>query len=414
MADEKGHLLFGNVAVKLGFATPQRIQDAARIQEQLLALGVKKPLGQVMREQGWLDEGQERAVMEYQSFRRERNQDKKLGEVAVENSFCTEGQLKDALVTQKEYFQVNGKTYPLGKILQDRGIISDQQLKALVRLQQRLATPGAGGPKTQVGVRECGNCYEIVPMKAKTCPKCANQFQDISIAVQCKICKANQTTAGEYCSKCGANLVTGAIPQESNLRQCHKCGKFGAAYANECLHCGHIWDATMKRERKKGEEKVRRSAAELVRWAILAVVLLIGAWALFNFATIKDWVMGKAVGEETVAVKHRAEAFLKALEYGDEKGATSLLAAPKEFAALYKGLFGLERERFRIAEAKISETRVEGERATVYADFTLAAVKKEDQRPPEEQIKAILAGNAGEKRRITLTWVRKGGEWKLE
>jgi hypothetical protein len=417
MADEKGQLLFGTVAVKLGFVLPSDVQEAARIQEQTLRLGVKKPLGLILREQGWITEDQERQIVEYQQFRRERTQDKKLGEVAVENGFCTEAQLKDALKLQKEYFTVNNKTYPLGKILQDRGILTEQQVRALVRLQQRLAQPSApssGGPKTMVGVRECGNCYEVVPMRAQTCPKCGNHFGTITIAAQCKICRTNQTTAGEYCSKCGAHLVTGAKPRDENLRQCLKCGRFGGAYANECLHCGHVWDATMKRERKKSEEKVRRGVGELVRWAITGVVVLIGLWALFNFTAIKDWVAGKAVGEEAVAVKNRAESFLKAVQFGDEKGAGSFLAAPKEFDALYKDLFGLERERYQVAEVKIADVKVTQDRATVYVDAVLGAIKKEDQRSPEEQLKAVLAGTSGERRKVSLEWSRqRNGTWVL-
>ncbi len=417
MSGDQGQLLFGTVAVRLGYTTAANVEEAIKIQEQLIRLGVKKPLGQVMRDEGWITEEQERAVLEYQRFRRERNQDKKLGELAVENGFCTEAQLKDALATQKEHFRINGKTYPLGKILQDRGILSEQQVRALVRVQQRAAERRAAGGhvgKTLVGVRECGNCYEVVPIKAGTCSNCGNHFGSITIAAQCKICKANQSTPGEYCAKCGAHLVTGAKPRQENLRQCNKCGKFGATYAAECLHCGHIWDATMIRERRKEEEQVKRTTGEVVRWVVALLVLGVGVWALFNYETIRDYVLGKAVGADTVAVRRRAEEFLKAVQFGDAKGATAMLAAPREFAVLHNDLFGLEADRYRVAEAKVADVKVDRSRATVYVEAVLGAVKKEDQRPPEEQIKAILAGTAGERRKITMEWVYKSGDWFLQ
>jgi hypothetical protein len=71
------------------------------------------------------------------------------------------------------------KTYPLGKILVDRGVLSGQQLKALLRLQQRLANPEAAAPRVQAGVRECANCFEVVPIRAEKCPKCGNFFGEI-------------------------------------------------------------------------------------------------------------------------------------------------------------------------------------------------------------------------------------------
>jgi hypothetical protein len=414
----EGQLLFGTVAVKLGFVSEEQARQCAAVQEKLLALGVKKPVGEIMLEQGWITREQLQAVIDYQKFRKERSADKKLGEVAVENGFCTEAQLQDALKTQKEFFNNNQKTYPLGKILIDRGIITDQQLKALIRLQQRIARPqSVDAPRIEVGVRECGNCFEAVSIHAKKCPKCGNAFHQLEIAVRCKVCQKDQHTPGEYCASCGANLVTGAMPNDANLRKCKKCGRFSAAYQPECFHCGYTWDATMKRERKKTGERIKRSAKDLVRWAVVAVIVLVFAWAAFNFATLRDWVLGAAVGEEAVAVKNRTESFLKALQFKDEPAAIGVLTSKKDFAPLFKELFGLEAEQYMLTSYSIADVKAEPQKATVYVEAALGAVKKEPGKnpSPQEQLEALVkGGGGGEKRRITLTWVKKGEDWRLE
>lgn len=400
-------LLFGSAAVHLGFLTSEQVQAATKIQEQLQTLGVKKPLGEVLREQGLLTAEQVREIANFQEFRKERAEDKELGKLARDNGFITEAQLKEALALQKSLFNKTSKTYDIELILLDRGFVTEQQLRALAKLQRGPRT----APKPRAGVVECGNCFEIVEIGLPKCPKCGTSFQKLRLQAKCKVCGFHQRTPGEYCSKCGANMVTGQVPDPSRVRQCRKCGKIGAAYEEECVHCGYTWDATIKREARHRAVVSRIRLQSLVRWGVLVAIVGVVAIAALNFDSIRRWI----VGEDKVEVRQRTEEFLKALRFKDSDRACSFYRSkPKNLAEIYASLFKLDPGKVEMTDFSVSDVDPSG---TAYVSVTFRPIEgKTGDGSLEDKLQALEKGIRGtqDTRNVTLRWVRVGTEWKLQ
>lgn len=400
-------LLFGRAAVHLGFVTPEQVQACTKIQEQLQTLGVRKPLGEILREQGLLSAEQIQEISKFQEFRKEREEDKEFGKLAHANGFITEAQLKEALALQKSLFHKTSKTYDIELILLDRGFVTEQQLKAIARLQRGPKAP----PRTVTGVKECGNCFEVVAIGRPKCPKCGTSFQKLKLQAKCKVCGFHQRTPGEFCSKCGANMITGQVPDPSRVRQCKKCGKIGAAYENECVHCGYTWDATMKRELRHREVRTRLTVASLARWGVGIAVAGVVAIAVWNFESIRRWF----VGEDKAEVKQRSEEFLKALRYKDQERALSFYKTrPKDLAQVYSALFKLDPEKVEMTDFTIAEVDGSG---TAYVTVSFRPLEgKTGDGSLEDKLQALEKGIRGtqDTRNITLKWTRRGGEWRLE
>lgn len=72
--------------------------------------------------------------------------------------------------------------------------------------------------------RFCPNCGRVIPLDAKICPYCGNDFQTISKENKVKSIVKDEVEKKEaeprktkFCTQCGASL-------ESNLKFCNQCG----------------------------------------------------------------------------------------------------------------------------------------------------------------------------------------------
>jgi RNA polymerase subunit RPABC4/transcription elongation factor Spt4 len=72
--------------------------------------------------------------------------------------------------------------------------------------------------------RFCPNCGRVIPLDAKMCPYCGNDFQSISKENKVKFIVKDEVEKNEgksrktkFCVQCGASL-------EGNLKFCNQCG----------------------------------------------------------------------------------------------------------------------------------------------------------------------------------------------
>ena len=123
---------FGVIAVKNGLLTKEQLNDCLRIQEDG---GEGAPsLGEICREHGYLTEDEVSKVLRAQAKSERILEDRLTGELAVRNGLLTQAQIDEVVDLQKG--EGNGR--PIGEILLERGLLTDQQLKAILRTQDRL------------------------------------------------------------------------------------------------------------------------------------------------------------------------------------------------------------------------------------------------------------------------------------
>lgn len=67
--------------------------------------------------------------------------------------------------------------------------------------------------------RFCPNCRRVIPLDAKMCPYCGNDFQTISKedTIQFTEMKEGESEKTRFCVQCGASL-------EGDSKFCHQCG----------------------------------------------------------------------------------------------------------------------------------------------------------------------------------------------
>lgn len=392
--------LFGRIAIKQGFVTQQQVEACVRIQEDLLKVGVWKPLGMVMVEQGFLKQAQVDQILKLQEYRDQRGDDKKLAHTIVQNEFATQAQIDDALAYQKEFFKNNGYALPLEEILVQKGIINVQQCRALKKSMKRQRTTSR--EETLVGVKECPQCFEYIPRKSDQCPHCKFIMGKLQIKFQCKACNAPVDNPGEFCHDCGANRVTGQMPAPDQVKKCPACGKYNAVYQADCTNCGKPFFVETAR---KALGRAKTVAQALLSYA--APLLILGAivWTVFNFGLIGR-IFSKAVEGEAADVRREVKAWLEAVAHQDTKGAVERMTPGRQYSdvATYLQQPGSD---VVLRDYTITSIQVEADRATVYVDLIFGRVEK--AKDLMEQL-----GNPGVlNRKVTLYW-RKTDRWRLE
>lgn len=75
MSELKENLLFGTIAVQLGYTTPERVEESSSIQQKIKELGIQpKKLGEVMIDKGYLTDDQVKHIFRIQGLKGGHNQ----------------------------------------------------------------------------------------------------------------------------------------------------------------------------------------------------------------------------------------------------------------------------------------------------------------------------------------------------
>jgi serine/threonine-protein kinase len=70
MPEGKENLLFGTIAVQLGYTTPERVEECSKIQQKIKEFGISsKKLGEIMVDKGYLTEGQVKHIFRVQGLK---------------------------------------------------------------------------------------------------------------------------------------------------------------------------------------------------------------------------------------------------------------------------------------------------------------------------------------------------------
>ncbi|MBI4576379.1 MAG: serine/threonine protein kinase [Planctomycetes bacterium] len=127
-------LMFGQIAVKLGLTTEERLRECVGLQEERQALGTPVGLGELFVERGFLEAAQVEQVLGVQRRSAVAEEDKVYGEIAVKNGFLGREQVAASLEAQKQQkFAIR-----IGQLLLDRGHLSLQQHNAILKAQERV------------------------------------------------------------------------------------------------------------------------------------------------------------------------------------------------------------------------------------------------------------------------------------
>lgn len=124
-----GSAMLGNLALSLGYLSPDKLRDALDAQ----ARGGGK-LGEILVRRGHLTPEQLERLLDVQSATERRRDDAYLGRIGVLNGFYSEAQLKACLAEQAQ-----DPSRRIGEILWCRGLVDRAKLDAMLATQQRLA-----------------------------------------------------------------------------------------------------------------------------------------------------------------------------------------------------------------------------------------------------------------------------------
>ncbi len=170
MAGEKGDLLIGNIALKEELITREQLYDCLVAQER----NPSKSLGAIMVSRGYLTNEDMQRVLELQkrAFEAPREDSAPtqrsavLGKILMERGLVTEYRLNECLRLQGRMSELGIRPVPqLGEIMIRRGYLDKEAVENALRFQNL----------TTCRCPECGSAFEV-PEKAEaeeqSCPKC--------------------------------------------------------------------------------------------------------------------------------------------------------------------------------------------------------------------------------------------------
>ena len=135
--------VLGKLAVKYGYASEAQVQEGLELQAKEREAGREKALGLILREQGVISEDQLDSLVSVQQLLTLRQLDVRFGAIAVQNGFADQDAIEKALQEQKRIFKEMGSAKPIGDILVEEGVISQEQKDGILERQQRLQTTAA-------------------------------------------------------------------------------------------------------------------------------------------------------------------------------------------------------------------------------------------------------------------------------
>ena len=135
------NLMFGEIAIRLGYCTREDIDKVVSLQQQANALGRRFFFGDLLFKQGVLTKEQVAAIIAEQKAVMERQEELLFGRLAVTNTNVGEADIEAALVEQQR-IRDEGKDAPrIGDILIKHGKLTPQERDALLKTQKRLRDP---------------------------------------------------------------------------------------------------------------------------------------------------------------------------------------------------------------------------------------------------------------------------------
>ena len=171
-----GELLFGKIAVSLGFCTQAQVDECASLQLQMQSPHRSAPkLGEIMVEKGYLSREQSEKVLQTQRANleqvdplvRKRKEAVLFGKLAAREGLCTQEELNECLQLQA----LDGEKRSLGEILVERGYLTAVQVKDLLgrQLKRIMSCPA------------CRLSFTVLTLsegKRIDCPKCKGALKD--------------------------------------------------------------------------------------------------------------------------------------------------------------------------------------------------------------------------------------------
>ncbi|HRU06970.1 MAG TPA: hypothetical protein P5137_14485 [Candidatus Brocadiia bacterium] len=129
----------GRLANFAGWMTLAEIQDCLKRQQEGLRQGQQAPrFGEIAVENGYLTQERLEALLRVQSLRHVDASEKAFGALALRNKFATREQLDECLAEQMRLLMEGHTAPPLGIMMQDKGILSAKQVKAILNHQARV------------------------------------------------------------------------------------------------------------------------------------------------------------------------------------------------------------------------------------------------------------------------------------
>ena len=126
---------FGTIAYKNGLLTRDQLIEVVDEQDAEFQIhGAARTIGEICVEREYLTPQQVEDVLLAQEKSRILLEDTLYGKIAVRNDLVVDHQIEEALEIQRQ----DGYQRRIGQILVDRGYLSEQQVRAILRTQERL------------------------------------------------------------------------------------------------------------------------------------------------------------------------------------------------------------------------------------------------------------------------------------
>ncbi len=130
-------IILGKLAIKYGMAQREQIREALAYQRVQKEEGKEIPLGEILVSRGILSADQLDHLLDVQSFLVRRQKDKRFATAAVQLGLASPQSVEGALNDQLEEFRQRRIVRPLGAILVERGILTEEdQEKVLTFLSE--------------------------------------------------------------------------------------------------------------------------------------------------------------------------------------------------------------------------------------------------------------------------------------
>ena len=135
-------MLFGKLAIKAGYLSEEQVEALLTEQEDESRAGAPITLGELCQVRRLLTSVQVQSLLLAQEFALLRNEDRRLGALAVANGLATGDDIQVALDRQKQVYQ-REKRLPmrLGEALVEAGVLSQRDLNGILAMQARVRTP---------------------------------------------------------------------------------------------------------------------------------------------------------------------------------------------------------------------------------------------------------------------------------
>lgn len=161
-------VLFGKIALELGYATPDKIESCARLQERE---GSFVPLGRLLVRENILTTEQRDEILRIQDARlqqidprfRQKRADSLFGRLCVERGFLSVEELNECLRKQAT-LEREGHGRKLGELLLESGKMTSTQIQTVLELQARTCVRCSG----------CGAVYNVSALAPRTRFQCAS------------------------------------------------------------------------------------------------------------------------------------------------------------------------------------------------------------------------------------------------